>query len=111
MKLNYPHVLKIILTGHDKFSYVQSALRADALDYLLKPVIREELIDALSKAELVLEQRTQKMEQEKLTKQLYLEKVLVSHFSGEKLDEVEIGATIKGYGLELERVKRFPCLF
>ena len=35
-----PDLNKIMLTGYDKFSYVQSALRAGVSDYLLKPVQR-----------------------------------------------------------------------
>jgi len=57
LKEHEPGILKIVLTGHDKFAYVQNALRAEVLDYLLKPVIREELVEALNKAERTLIER------------------------------------------------------
>ena len=39
----------IILSGHDNFAYARSALRYGVSDYLLKPVDREELINAIRK--------------------------------------------------------------
>jgi len=35
----------IILTGYDKFDYVQTALRYGVIDYLLKPVDKERLVE------------------------------------------------------------------
>jgi len=40
----------IILTGYDDFSFARQALRFQVLDYLLKPIDKEELIAALHKA-------------------------------------------------------------
>ncbi|WNQ11333.1 response regulator [Paenibacillus aurantius] len=39
----------IILTGHESFSFVQQALRAGAMDYLLKPVEVDEIRPCLEK--------------------------------------------------------------
>ena len=39
----------VILTGYDDFSYMQKAIRNDCLDYILKPVIKEDLIAILRK--------------------------------------------------------------
>ena len=36
----------IFLTGYDDFAYTQRAIRNGCLDYILKPVIEEELISA-----------------------------------------------------------------
>ncbi len=44
----------ILLTGYAEFSYAQSALRLGAVDYLLKPVRQEQLLEAVQK---VLEER------------------------------------------------------
>ncbi|WP_256759307.1 response regulator [Cohnella sp. WQ 127256] len=52
-----PEVNKIMLTGYDKFSYIQTALRAGVTDYLLKPVQRDELVDAFGKVEELLAER------------------------------------------------------
>jgi two-component system response regulator YesN len=40
----------IFLSGHDEFAYAQDALRHGALNYLLKPVRKEELLEALREA-------------------------------------------------------------
>ncbi len=53
-----PEINKIMLTGYDKFAYVQSALRAGVTDYLLKPVQRNELVDAFGKVESLLAERS-----------------------------------------------------
>ena len=41
----------IVLSGHDDFEYTSGSLRHGAVDYLLKPVEREVLIDALRRAD------------------------------------------------------------
>ncbi len=47
----------IILTGFDDFNYARSALKNDALDYLLKPVEKHELLGALAKAKKLREEK------------------------------------------------------
>lgn len=39
----------IILSGYDDFQYAQKALKANTFNYLLKPVIIEELIESVQK--------------------------------------------------------------
>ena len=51
----YPHILTIVLSGYADYEYAQEALRQGVFDYLLKPVSRENLENALSKASLLLE--------------------------------------------------------
>lgn len=45
-----PETQVIILSGYDQFSYAQQGIRMGVLDYLLKPVDREELFMALRDA-------------------------------------------------------------
>jgi two-component system response regulator YesN len=45
----YPHVKIIVLSGYDDFAYLKVAIQCGAKDYLLKPVVRSELIDILKK--------------------------------------------------------------
>lgn len=52
-----PEMNKIMLTGYDKFAYIQTALRAGVTDYLLKPVQRDELVNAFAKVEGLLIER------------------------------------------------------
>jgi len=60
-KEEYPGSQFLIVSGYDDFSYAQNALRYGATDYLLKPLDRESLSNAikhaLSKASLYLEEK------------------------------------------------------
>lgn len=45
----YPATRIVIISAHDRFEYAQEALRAGAVDYLLKPVRAEQLATLLKK--------------------------------------------------------------
>ncbi|HEV2582627.1 MAG TPA: response regulator [Ktedonobacteraceae bacterium] len=45
----YPSTRVVIISAHDRFEYAQEALRAGAVDYLLKPVRAEQLVTLLKK--------------------------------------------------------------
>jgi two-component system, response regulator YesN len=45
----YPAIRVVIISAYDRFDYVQEALRAGAVDYLLKPVRPEQLVMLLKK--------------------------------------------------------------
>ncbi|MGO4695453.1 response regulator [Paenibacillus sp. 2TAB26] len=49
----------VILTGYDDFSYARQALRYQVLDYLLKPVDKEELLVILEDAARTIEMETE----------------------------------------------------
>ncbi len=46
-----PNTLVVILSGYDQFAYAQQGIRLGILDYLLKPVDREQLFMVLREAE------------------------------------------------------------
>jgi two-component system, response regulator YesN len=46
---HHPHIVIIILSGYDEFEYAQKAIRANAFDYVLKPVTSRELTALLTK--------------------------------------------------------------
>lgn len=48
LHLHFPHIRKIIVSGHADFEYARKALRFDVNEYLLKPVKANELRSALS---------------------------------------------------------------
>jgi len=50
IKAYYPAIEVIILTAYGKFSYSQQAIKAQATDYLLKPIQPQKLIDAVKLA-------------------------------------------------------------
>jgi two-component system, response regulator YesN len=50
VKEKYPEVCSIVISGFNDFFYTKEAIKSKAADYLLKPINREELNTALSKA-------------------------------------------------------------
>ena len=49
----------IFISGYDDYSYIRSALKLDAVDYLLKPVKQEELNKQLSNCVEILKERNE----------------------------------------------------
>lgn len=47
---DYPDSQFIVISGYDDFAFAQAAIRHNVLDYLLKPIDRDELAAALKKA-------------------------------------------------------------
>ncbi len=47
---DYPNAKFIVCSGYDYFSYAKAALQCGVLDYLLKPIARDELNSAIDKA-------------------------------------------------------------
>lgn len=60
---NKPHC--IFISGYSEFSYAQKAIQFEAVDYLLKPLEKKEIIAAVEKA---LQRRADKLAQEQLKK-------------------------------------------
>lgn len=57
-KLKFPHIEFIVITGFQDFQYAQAALRYGAMDLLIKPCGKQDIYDALDKAEIrVLEKQ------------------------------------------------------
>lgn len=51
---DFPDSKYIVISGYDEFSYAQSAIKYGAIDYLLKPIVADELNNAIQKAVLQL---------------------------------------------------------
>lgn len=59
----YPEVITFVISGYDDFTYVRESFMAGSMNYLLKPVSKIDLIQALTKAlERVSKNRNQKRE-------------------------------------------------
>lgn len=50
----FPDSKYIVVSGYDHFQYAQTAIKNGAIDYLLKPIVFEELDKALNKAVFLL---------------------------------------------------------
>lgn len=48
VRRQYPQIMLVVLSGYSDFSYVSEAVRAQAVDYLLKPLTEESLAQLLS---------------------------------------------------------------
>jgi two-component system response regulator YesN len=68
---DFPDLLTIVISGYDDFEYTRQAIRSKVVDYLLKPVNRLDLDQALFKAINVLEAK-RKMESEFINKNIAL---------------------------------------
>lgn len=63
LKTEFPQVKVVVLSGYSDFEYVRRAIVCGASDYLLKPVIKEDLEESLKK---VIQELQSKRQQNKL---------------------------------------------
>jgi len=54
VKEHYPHVIAIFLTSHADFKYAKEAIQLGSLDYLLKPVLANELEKVIQRAQGII---------------------------------------------------------
>lgn len=52
----YPHIYSVVLSGHDEFDYAKKAIPLGIIDYLLKPVSKEELMSVVKKVDGLIRQ-------------------------------------------------------
>ncbi|WP_372662231.1 helix-turn-helix domain-containing protein [Cohnella sp.] len=55
-KERYPELRIVVLSGYSDFEYMKSAIQLGVKDYLLKPVVRSELSDLMTKISVELEE-------------------------------------------------------
>lgn len=53
----YPDLVIIILTGHDDFEYARQCVRLPVIEYMLKPIVRQEVTEVLTKVKENLDKR------------------------------------------------------
>jgi Response regulator containing CheY-like receiver domain and AraC-type DNA-binding domain len=53
----YPNIITFVISGYDDFNYVKSAFMAGSINYLVKPVAKMDLVNALSKALIIISER------------------------------------------------------
>lgn len=116
----YPSIKLIVLSGYSDFEYVQQSLRCGAVDYLLKPLIFEELEDTLRKAIRKIQEEKQGLKNGILLNQAIpllkyqlLERILSPSYSDvikEKLKHLNVNIDFPCYGLLIVKVCNFDQL-
>ncbi|MCR5592084.1 MAG: response regulator [Lachnospiraceae bacterium] len=79
----------IILTGFKDFTYIQTALRYDCMEYMLKPVEKAELLGVLRKIAKVSDERDEEEESRQSMEQAYLARNLMALLFA-KYDEANV---------------------
>lgn len=62
----FPKTKFIVVSGYDEFTYTKTAIQYQVLDYLLKPIVEEELNAALKKARDLLDEENHIVRTDKL---------------------------------------------
>ena len=60
----YPDIVTFVISGYDDFQYVKEAFIAGSINYLVKPVTKIDLVNALSRALVLISRRKSLQEQE-----------------------------------------------
>lgn len=85
----YPDIITVAVSGYDDFAKVKGVFISGGMDYLLKPVGKEELVDVLTKALGILKEREA---QKKSDEDSRLQKYKLSSF----LEDSEYSALLSG---------------
>ncbi len=85
----YPDIITLAVSGYDDFRKVKGVFMSGGIDYLLKPVSREQLVDSLSKALKTLEER----EKEKADKE---DSLLRENYVSSFLEDDEFSSLLNG---------------
>ena len=90
----------IILTGFKDFSYIQTAMRYECMDYILKPVEKQELLRVVRKISKACDERTEDERSREDMEQAYMARNLMAVLFGKSdkknIDYVESHMQIQG---------------
>ena len=64
VQIEYPEMITFVISGYDDFEYVRDSFMSGSIHYLMKPVGKIDLINALSKALELISQRQSRKEEE-----------------------------------------------
>lgn len=84
----------VILSGYSDFSYTKQAIRYDCMDYILKPVQQEELLEVLQKVASLHQSSEQKKKEDFKKQKAYLSRNVISILSG-KYDQINVDYAMK----------------
>ena len=89
LQKEYPDIITIAISGYDDFDKVKGVCVSGGLDYLLKPVGKEELVKVLTKALGVLEERENAKRQDETSR-------IQEHKLSSFLEDSEYSALLSG---------------
>jgi len=116
VRRRYPQIKIIFFSFYDKFEYAQKAIDLEAYAYILKPIVKEEMIDSLQK--VINEKKMELMKQEEdrqlrdmleKSRPLLVDKFKRDLFFGIYKDEEEIQERISYFGLPIVRGMYLVC--
>lgn len=61
VETQFPHILKVIISGYSDFEYTQHAIKQKAVDYILKPVRRQDVTELLMRLRAILDSRQENL--------------------------------------------------
>jgi two-component system response regulator YesN len=109
LKEAQPELLVIVITGHDEFAFAQQAIHLKVFDYLLKPVVKNQLYDIMLKAkEFLTQSRLSKKQIHWASTQLkkslpYLKERFLNDWINEQLTEQEVAEQLEFLQIKIER--------
>lgn len=95
----FPQIKVIIISGHSDFEYMRQALQCGASDYLLKPIIKEDLKYAVLKVIKCIEEENQKRDG-RIVQNIFLNE------SKHLLKDSLLNKLLQGINLNASNIKR-----
>ena len=106
----YPDTVFIILSGYKEFEYMRSAVKNNAVDYLLKPVKAEEIISVLqvvtSKLKIMDKKNEERQKIKMIAKEnfdLHKEKLFSSLLNGQIANSQEVCDKLGKFDIQIDR--------
>ncbi len=93
-----PNVQIVFLSGHDEFQYAKQAIKYNILDYILKPITTEGILEEFSRVKKLLDSKYSEIldidtqidslkELQNVKKDLFLVKLICNGFQNEQISE------------------------
>lgn len=87
VKTNISKAHFVILSGYNDFSYMKQAIRYECMDYILKPIQKEELLAVIRKVAEQYKNTQKKNKEKQLADKAYLSRNVIALLAG-KSDEI-----------------------
>lgn len=104
----YPRIIKVIVSGYDRFEYARTALRFNVMEYMLKPIVKTDLKNILNKIKEELNWDSE--EETKVEKLVTVENIIleieeiIKQNYKKEIDFAELAATYHYNDVHLSRL-------